>query len=251
MTNPDKVGQYIAEARKMGIAIKPPDINKSEVEICAKDGEIYFGLADVKNAGKGAAREALRLRDIYGPFESYDQFLEIIEAENEEWEALETKSRRSPKQTCTARAINSWRDAGAFDSIGYQEGLQIRAAYQKELLGITLIDVYAPLIEQWQAQIKGKDALRAASEAQEGHLSTYAVVGEVELRKTRSDAHPRYANKEFAMVSLEWQEHSIRAVCFNTVWEHYREDLTEGSFCLLGLKLTAKGAQIERAERLV
>lgn len=250
MTNPDKVGQYIAEANRMGIAIKPPDINHSQVEISAKGGEIYFGLADVKNAGKGAARKLLELRGQTGPFTSYDHLVNVIEDANVVWEAG-CKTGRSPKAICSARSVNAWRDAGAFDSLGYEEDLRLRSAFQKELLGISLVDIYSPLVAKYDDLLARRTPLASALEERTAPLSyTYALVGDVEIRKTRADAHPRYANKEFAMVGLEWREARSRAVCFNAEWEAFKYDLVEGAFCLLQLKNTNKGPQIAKVSRL-
>jgi DNA polymerase-3 subunit alpha len=55
--NTDKVAQYIAECRHMGIEVLPPDINESFEVFTARDGKIRFGLTAVKNVGENVARE--------------------------------------------------------------------------------------------------------------------------------------------------------------------------------------------------
>lgn len=64
--DPDKVTEYMAEARKMGIDLLPPDINKSEAGFTVEDGKIRFGLVSVKHVGMKAIDEILQQR----PFDS-------------------------------------------------------------------------------------------------------------------------------------------------------------------------------------
>lgn len=250
MTNPDEVGDYITEARQMGIDVLPPDINRSQVRINAHEGSIYFGLVDVKNAAEGASKYAVALREEVGGFDSYEHLLELIEERTVEWEQ-NGKRGRSPRQVCSARSINAWRDAGAFDSVGYVESLSVRASLQKELLGVALVDIWTPLLETHAVRVSGLPDLKTALQSPTGVSErTYGVIGGRDVRRTRADAHPRYANKEYALVTVEWKETVRKMACFNGPWEKYSEDLEQGAFCILNLKMTAKGPQIERAERL-
>ncbi len=68
----DKLVEYIDEAKKMGIAVLPPDVNESRVTFTVTaDREIRFGLAAIKGVGEGAvtallvAREQGRFIDIF------------------------------------------------------------------------------------------------------------------------------------------------------------------------------------------
>jgi DNA polymerase-3 subunit alpha len=69
----DKLVEYIDEAKKMGIAVLPPDVNASLVDFAVVGQEIRFGLAAVKGVGENAVRSILSTRDADGPFEDlYD-----------------------------------------------------------------------------------------------------------------------------------------------------------------------------------
>lgn len=68
----DKVGTYIEECRKSGIAVLPPDINRSGVDftierdVLPSGGEtnaIRFGLAAIKGLGEGLVRAILAERE--------------------------------------------------------------------------------------------------------------------------------------------------------------------------------------------
>ena len=64
----DKLVEYIDEAKKMGIAVLPPDVNASLVDFAVVGQEIRFGLAAVKGVGENAVRSILGARDAGGSF---------------------------------------------------------------------------------------------------------------------------------------------------------------------------------------
>ncbi|MCF8064357.1 MAG: DNA polymerase III subunit alpha, partial [Desulfarculaceae bacterium] len=50
----DKVMAHIGECRERGLTVLPPDINHSGIDFTVADNAIRFGLAAVKNVGRGA-----------------------------------------------------------------------------------------------------------------------------------------------------------------------------------------------------
>ena len=75
----DKLSTYVADARRMGIEVLPPDVNDSELDFHVQesnDGKnaVRFGLGAVKNVGEGAVIEILRARSEYGIFSDLDEF---------------------------------------------------------------------------------------------------------------------------------------------------------------------------------
>lgn len=58
--NADKVSMLLEEARKMGIAVLPPDVNKPSVDFNVDGNKILFGMKAIKNVGAPAV-ESLRL----------------------------------------------------------------------------------------------------------------------------------------------------------------------------------------------
>jgi len=74
--SPAKIAAYMAACKEMGISILPPDINESEDNFTPVDRGIRFGLAAVKNIGKGLIRQVIRERETGGIFRSFDDFCE-------------------------------------------------------------------------------------------------------------------------------------------------------------------------------
>jgi DNA polymerase-3 subunit alpha len=75
----DKIVQYIAECRELGITVLPPDVNQSERSFTVVEGGIRFGLAAVKNVGEGAIESILAARAADGPFTSLFDFCTRID----------------------------------------------------------------------------------------------------------------------------------------------------------------------------
>lgn len=74
----DEISHYVDEAKRMGLVILPPDLNKSMLKFAPEahgDGEaIRFGLSGVKNVGAGAMAAVIAEREARGPFASLEDF---------------------------------------------------------------------------------------------------------------------------------------------------------------------------------
>ena len=68
--NAEKVAAAIAECRRLGIEVRPPDVHASHVEFTVEDDAIRFGLLAVKNVGEGAIQSIIAAREADGPFRS-------------------------------------------------------------------------------------------------------------------------------------------------------------------------------------
>lgn len=86
----DKLQEYIIEARKMGLAIDPPDVNRSEKHFSVVEGRIVYGLLGVKNVGEGAVEAILAERERGGPFGDFVEFLERVDDRALNRKVLET-----------------------------------------------------------------------------------------------------------------------------------------------------------------
>lgn len=107
--NTDKVAQYIAECRHMGIEVLPPDINESLEVFAAVDGKIRFGLTAVKNVGENVARAIIKCREEKGRFVSFSDFCEKME-----------------QAQLNKKAVESLIKSGAFDSQGAKRSQLMR-----------------------------------------------------------------------------------------------------------------------------
>lgn len=104
ISDSDRVAIDMAEARKMGFAILPPDINKSDVNFTVENNQfIRFGLGAIKHVGMHLVEEIVGERKVNGKFTSFDDFLNRIIKFKPNRKALE----------CLAKI-------GAFDQFGFR-----------------------------------------------------------------------------------------------------------------------------------
>jgi DNA polymerase-3 subunit alpha len=70
LDNTDKIAQFVAEARAMGIEIRPPNLNESGASFSVRDGAILFGMAGIKNVGEAVVRQLVAEREKNGLYAS-------------------------------------------------------------------------------------------------------------------------------------------------------------------------------------
>jgi len=91
--NTDKISLEIAECKRMGVNVLPPDVNESFLEfgVVPESGNIRFGLAAIKNVGTGAIDAIVEARQAGEPFSSIEDFAKRVstqECNRKVWEAL-------------------------------------------------------------------------------------------------------------------------------------------------------------------
>jgi DNA polymerase-3 subunit alpha len=72
--NEEKVAAAVAECRRLGIDVRPPDVHRSFVEFTVEDEAVRFGLLAVKNVGEGAIESIIAARQADGDFKSLADF---------------------------------------------------------------------------------------------------------------------------------------------------------------------------------
>jgi DNA polymerase-3 subunit alpha len=75
----DVLVDHIADARRLGVEVLPPDVNASDGEFTVRDGKIVFGLVAIKGVGRSAAAEVARARTEGGPFKDLFDFCERVD----------------------------------------------------------------------------------------------------------------------------------------------------------------------------
>ena len=98
----DKSALYLAECRRMGIRVLPPDVNESGAMFTAVGSDIRFGLGAIRNVGGNVVGAIVATRDEHGPVSDFHEFLDKV-----------------PLVVCNKRVIESLIKAGAFDSLGH------------------------------------------------------------------------------------------------------------------------------------
>jgi DNA polymerase III subunit alpha len=101
MSNADKLSSFAQEARRLGMKIEPPSINRSEVDFLPSEGAIRYSLAALKNVGRQAIEYLANERKERGPFRDVSNF-----------------ARRINPRLINKRALETLSAAGALDELG-------------------------------------------------------------------------------------------------------------------------------------
>jgi DNA polymerase-3 subunit alpha len=102
------VAGYINECKECGIALLPPDINRSEDRFTVEPDGIRFGLVAIKNIGRGFIQAVMRERE-NGAFTSIHDFCS-----------------RMNGSEMNKRAVENLIRSGAFDSLGARRSQLIK-----------------------------------------------------------------------------------------------------------------------------
>lgn len=70
---------HVADAKRLGVVVRPPNVNEGDGAFTVQDGEIVFGLTAIKGLGWGAAAEISRARAEQGPFRDLFDLCERID----------------------------------------------------------------------------------------------------------------------------------------------------------------------------
>ncbi len=76
-SDPDKLQEYLQNAKEVDVKIFPPDINRSEIEFIAIDEGVLYGFQGIKNVGDACLKEIIEQRN-KGPFTSLYDFCKRI-----------------------------------------------------------------------------------------------------------------------------------------------------------------------------
>ena len=104
MHQSEKLAIFVDDARRNGIEIAAPDINRSEAEFCveetAESHAVRYALAGIRNVGEKAMEAIVAEREAKGPFVDLDDVF-----------------RRAPAGSMNRRQLESLAAVGAFDSL--------------------------------------------------------------------------------------------------------------------------------------
>ena len=98
----DKAAVYLADCRKLGITVLPPDVNESGLNFASVGTDIRFGLGAVRNVGANVVSSLIATRRAKGKFTDFSDYLNKIDV-----------------AACNKKVTESLIKAGAFDSLSH------------------------------------------------------------------------------------------------------------------------------------
>ncbi|MFJ6691679.1 DNA polymerase III subunit alpha [Streptomyces sp. NPDC091294] len=211
----DKAGIYLADARKLGVTVLPPDVNESVAEFTAVGDDVRFGLRSVRNVGDNVIDTVITARKAKGNFTSFADFLD-----------------KADLPALNKRAVESLIKAGAFDSLGHtRRGLC--AVHE------TAIDAVVPLKK---AAAYGQDDLFAGlgggtggDDGESGFGLAVRIDGGEWSRKQLLSTEREMLGMYVSAHPLDGTEHILAAHRDTTIPDLLASGRTEGTVRLAGL----------------
>jgi DNA polymerase-3 subunit alpha len=171
ISNTDKLTVFYQDARRFGVVVRPPDVNRSSADFTVEDGEVLYALGGIRNVGLQAMEHVVEVRASGGPFRDIFDFVERVDPRQVNRRTLETLAR-----------------AGAFDSLGHDraqlmESSEILAGYghsvaderassQGSLFGGDQVEAQRPRlprVESWSPTRRLDEELAAVGFYLSGH----------------------------------------------------------------------------------
>ena len=75
----DKAAVYLADCRRLGITVLPPDVNESELNFASVGSDIRFGLGAVRNVGANVVASLINTRNDKGKYTDFSDYLNKID----------------------------------------------------------------------------------------------------------------------------------------------------------------------------
>jgi DNA polymerase III subunit alpha len=266
----EKIAAYVADSRRIGIEVLPPDVNSSGWDFTIEDREggsaaIRFGLGAVKNVGQGPV-EAILVARQPGEFKDLNDF-----------------ARRVDLRSVGKRALESLIKVGALDQFGSRQNLldaldrilsisasHFRAAEsgQMSLFGAVTGVVDELVLPDTSRGISRRDILDWERELIGLYVSDHPLSPHVELLNravshfsgelrdlpsghpvrvagliTRIRPHQTKTGKSMGFVLLEDLQGSVELVVFPRTWDTYRGLIEPEKLVLVEGKLDNDGSE--------
>ncbi|MCZ7545249.1 MAG: DNA polymerase III subunit alpha [Anaerolineae bacterium] len=253
--NTEKIGLLVAECRRMGIEVAPPDINASARDFTIEAGPdgkrcIRFGLEAIKNVGGGPVETILQARGDR-PFTDLDDFCRRVDLRQVQRRALECLIKVGALEQFGNRvqllaviermlgfsaSIHRARDVGQMSLFGEATGVHLNA---EDSLLSNLPEVEAPNqreVLNWEKELVGVyvtahplDSVMSeipdvvthyatqVTESDNGKIAT--MVGVV----TYVRPHVTKSGKAMAFATIEDLTGPVEVVIFPRAWESTRD----------------------------
>ena len=262
--NTEKVRSAIAECRRLGIKVLPPDISKSHANFAIeKDDEnnpaIRFGLASIKNVGFSPIEHILSGRDSGGNFKSIEDFCYQTDLRNINKKVLESlikvgvfdslgsrktlleslnkiislsQTKQRAKESGQVSMFDVWGQSSPTPSVGYQQAEEEVSAKQKLIWERELLGVYFSQPLDFLAREPSSSGVISCGEINMDMVDeTVTVRGMVVSVR---QAHTR-DNRPFVVASIEDLDASIEVIAWPRLYESTQGIWQEGNI------LTIKG----------
>jgi hypothetical protein len=266
----------VAECRRLGIEVLPPDVHSSQLEFTVEGDAIRFGLLAVKNVGASAIESIIAARDEGGPYTSLTDFCTRIDLRLCNRKVLEALAKVGalnafghPRQildglddaVLAAQATQRDRisgqtslfDLGSADAASLTRPLPAapeaptreRLRWEKELLGLYLSEHPMGEVAAQVGQFVNAYSGDLSDESLEGQrIVVGGIVTGVRMVITKAKA-------SMAIVTMEDLQGTIEVVVFPRLYEQTGPIWRDGSILLVAGRVDHRGEEVSILADLV
>src|SRR4029077_15610789 len=76
----DRIAEHVDDARRMGIKLRAPDVNRSDVEFSVVGEDLTFGMGAIKGLGESAVRAIVEERERNGLYKNLFDLAERVDS---------------------------------------------------------------------------------------------------------------------------------------------------------------------------
>jgi DNA polymerase III alpha subunit len=268
----DKVALYVADCRRMGIAVEPPDVNVSGYDFTIEDcddgsSSIRFGLGAIKNVGLGPVEIVLKARR-EGPFTDINDFARRVDMRSVGRRALESLIRvgaldsfgTRPALLATLEHILSISasyfraaDVGQMSIFGAHTGITDEIVlpkintqfsqreilnWERDLMGLYVSDHPLSSVLDDLTQVVTHFSAQLSEAVAEEHVRVAGII-------TRIRPHHTKTGKAMGFVTLEDIQGTIELVVFPRTWEQYAFAIDFDRIVIVDGKIDAQGSEVK------
>lgn len=114
----EKLAFFFQEAKRIGVEVMPPCVNRSMADFDVQDGKVLYALGALKNVGLEAMKHVVSVRESNGPFTDIYDFV-----------------RRVDMRVVNKRAMENLARSGAFDCLGVSRPTALASAEILQKIG--------------------------------------------------------------------------------------------------------------------
>ncbi len=278
----DKISPVIAECKRMGFEVLPPDVNESFSDFTvvvqgpdlSKRDKIRFGLRSIKNFGEEIGKAIIRERKAEGIFKSYSDFLMRVQHKN--------LTKKSLEALILVGALDNLGERGAMlanieEALAFNRSLADDGGNQTSLFGAS--EISAPVLHMREAPPTSMvERLHAEKEL----LGLYISGHPLDQHKDKLNKNEQTISKlkelaegvlvvsgglvttskmiltkkgdKMIFATLEDFTDNIELVCFSSVYEELKDFLTPGQCIAVRGKLSRRNGTpsivVEKAKKL-
>lgn len=240
----NKLAEYIQEARRMGIEVKPPDVQKSELNFSVEQDAIRFGLSAIKYVGKQMVQKLIQARKKQGPFQDVLDLLKRVNVKHFNrsfFEALihsgaldSLPASRKQKlaivseflnQDHSSHQVNFFQEDELLNPSRYdhlvKDSIGEKLAKEYEYLGVYLSGHPFDRYQKWiQPYLSGD--IHTLKETSTSNVIFAGMVKEIQRITTKK-------KEPMAFVSVEDQSGEAKLILFPKIYQQIETHLEEGT----------------------